>query len=245
MLSPSLFRFLRSDPTSTVDRFASRRRSRAIATAALPRRCRRCCAGRPGCPSPSPCDVEPVLHGRRAGPGLAGEPIDERRETRTCAETTRPWTLRQALPSALPAATRVCRAKGAGGPAWRTYAPGPAPGDRPAGQIEVADEHPHDPIEVQALEDFQRVGQVIEITSLVALQQRTQLGRQHLLSRERGNGRLAGKPGIRASSGEILDDGAGATALPLRFGMTIHVDNVSTPDTLEPDTQGESSALCK
>ena len=82
MLSPSLFRFLRSDPTSTVDRFASRRRSRAIATAALPRRCRRCCAGRPGCPSPSPCDVEPVLHGRRAGPGLAGEPIDERRETR-------------------------------------------------------------------------------------------------------------------------------------------------------------------
>ena len=69
--------------------------------------------------------------------------------------------------------------------------------DRPAGQIEVADEHPHDPIDVQALEDFQRVGQVIEITSLVALQQRTQLGRQHLLSRERGNGRLAGKPGIR------------------------------------------------
>ena len=27
----------------------------------------------------------------------------------------------------------------------------------------------------------------------------------------------------RASSGEILDDGVGATALPLRFGMTIHV----------------------
>ena len=49
----------------------------------------------------------------------------------------------------------------------------------------------------------------------------------------------------RASSREILDDGVGATALPLRFGMTIHVDTVSTPDTLEPDTQGESSALCK